>query len=213
MKDRALAPLEAAGIITLCFGWFMLGSILSVLAGFQSDGGAFTDASLISLVLTELVVGAAALLILHRRGHTLTDLLPRPDWRGCFIGAMLYLLTAGFGALIFAGFGGGDEQAIAQMMAGSKPSLLTILVLALVNGSYEEVFLLGYLARGFSHLGHSFALGLSVLVRLVYHLYQGPLGALWVTVFGIVVGLYYLRTRRLWPVVFAHMLGDVIPFL
>ncbi|XPH21517.1 CPBP family glutamic-type intramembrane protease [Variovorax atrisoli 110B] len=30
---------------------------------------------------------------------------------------------------------------------------------------------------------------------------------------GIVFGVFYLRTGWLWPVVFAHMLADTLPFL
>ena len=85
-----------------------------------------------------------------------------------------------------------------------------ILALSLLNGLYEETFLLGYLIRGFSAAGASFALGLNVLVRLLYHLYQGPMGAVSVVIFGLVVGYYYWRTRVLWPAVFAHMLADVL---
>jgi membrane protease YdiL (CAAX protease family) len=70
--------------------------------------------------------------------------------------------------------------------------------------------LLGYLMRGFAEAGASFALGLSVLVRLLYHLYQGPLGAVSVVVCGLVLGAAYWRTRRLWPVALAHALIDMI---
>lgn len=43
-------------------------------------------------------------------------------------------------------------------------------------------FWLGYLVRGFAAVGASFAIGLSLLVRVLYHLYQGPLGAVSVLV-------------------------------
>jgi membrane protease YdiL (CAAX protease family) len=98
-------------------------------------------------------------------------------------------------------------------MATARPSLAVVLLLSVVNGLYEEVFLLGYLMKGFRHRGASFALGLSLLVRVLYHLYQGPHGALSIAVAGLVFGVFYLRTGWLWPVVFAHMLADTLPFL
>ena len=41
-------PLEALGIVTLCFGWFIIGSLWSVSAGFRD--AAFDDASLFGIV-------------------------------------------------------------------------------------------------------------------------------------------------------------------
>ena len=31
--------------------------------------------------------------------------------------------------------------------------------------------------------------------------------------YGLVVGAFYLRTQALFPVVFAHVLGDIVPFV
>jgi membrane protease YdiL (CAAX protease family) len=42
----------------------------------------------------------------------------------------------------------------------------------------------------------------------MYHLYQGPLGAILVLGFGVVVSLFYWRFRQVWPVMVAHMLAD-----
>jgi uncharacterized protein len=101
-------------------------------------------------------------------------------------------------------------QPIAEIASHAHPSLVWVIALSMINGLYEETFLLGYLVRGFAAVGASFAIGLSLLVRVLYHLYQGPLGAVSVLVFGVVVGCYYWRTRSLWPAVFAHTLADVV---
>lgn len=81
----------------------------------------------------------------------------------------------------------------------------------MVNGAFEEVFLLGVLLRGLRAHGLSVALGFPLLVRLMYHGYQGPLGLLWILAFGLSLSLFFLRTGRLWPVVFAHTLWDIVP--
>ncbi|TMG91207.1 MAG: CPBP family intramembrane metalloprotease [Betaproteobacteria bacterium] len=49
-------------------------------------------------------------------------------------------------------------------------------------------------------------------LRVLYHLYQGPLGAIYIVVFGIVLAIYYLRTKQLWPGIFAHMFTDLVGF-
>jgi membrane protease YdiL (CAAX protease family) len=215
MKPPAAAPnatpLEALGMVALCFGWFIAGSLWSVSAGFRS--GTISDASLIGLVGFEIFVGPIALLILRSRGHAMRDLLPSPSWRGCGVGALLYVACVVASAVALSPFAADAAQPIDRMMEAARPSLAVVVTLAVVNGLYEEVFLLGYLQRCFRHQGASFALGLSLLVRVLYHLYQGPHGALSVAVAGLVFGVFYLRTGWLWPVVFAHMLADAIPFL
>ena len=68
------------------------------------------------------------------------------------------------------------------------------------------------LVRGLRGFGLSVAVGVPLFVRLLYHLYQGPVGALWVMAFGLVMTLFYVRSGDLWPPVFAHILGDIVPF-
>lgn len=50
-------------------------------------------------------------------------------------------------------------------------------------------------------------------MRVSYHLHQGPVVVLSVLAIGLVFGLFYARTQRLWPAVLARMMWDVIPFL
>jgi membrane protease YdiL (CAAX protease family) len=98
------------------------------------------------------------------------------------------------------------------MVRQANISLPVLIIMAMVNGTFEEVFLLGFLQRGLRNYGPSVALGVTLLVRLMYHLYQGPIGAVWITGFGLVFGLFYLRFQALWPVVLAHILWDIVPF-
>lgn len=81
-----------------------------------------------------------------------------------------------------------------------------------VNGLYEETFLTGYLLPAFGAVSAPFAVGGTALIRSLYHLYQGPAGVVAVLAFGIVCSVYYWRTRKLWPVVFAHMFADLYGF-
>ena len=88
-----------------------------------------------------------------------------------------------------------------------------VVALAMVNGLYEETFLAGYLLEGLRKHGIHIALGITTLIRLLYHLYQGPIGAASVTAYGLVVMLFYWRSRLLWPIVFAHTLADITAFI
>lgn len=99
------------------------------------------------------------------------------------------------------------------MVAEATLTLPLIVAFAIINGTFEEVFLLGVLTRGLRRHGLSLAIGLPLLVRVSYHLYQGPVGAVWILTFGLLFALLYVRTGSLWPPVFAHILWDIVPFV
>ena len=206
-------PLEAAVVVTICFGLSIVASLHAVANGFRT-AGAFTDASLLWLIASDLVLAGAAIAFLHLRGFAIASLVPTPTLRGGIAGVALFFGAWLIGSLLVAPFAAGQpEQPIDKMMAEATLSMPIIVAMALVNGAFEEIFLLGFLARALRGFGLAIALGVPTLVRVSYHLYQGPLGALWVFAVGLVFALYYARSVKLWPPVFAHVLWDIVPFV
>lgn len=202
--------MEASIVVAICFGWAIASSTRSVAAGFQP--GEFNDAALGRIVFTEVMCTAIALLFLRARGYAISTLYPAPSATGLGVAVLLYaasLWAAWLATLPFTA----AHQPIDDMMAAASPSLTAVLTMAVVNGAFEEVFLLGFLLRGLRAHGPSVALGISLLVRLLYHLYQGPLGAVSVLGFGLVLSLYFLRFGSLFPPVLAHVVADIVPFL
>lgn len=196
----------------ICFGLFIASSLRAVAADFPTGG--FSDDGMLWLVGIELALATAALTVLHLRGFAIASLLPVPTLRGGLAGVGLLVAVYVIGGIVVSPFAAGQgEQPIARMVEEAKLTLPVILLVAMVNGLYEEVFLMGFLLRGLRGFGLSTALGAMLLVRVLYHLYQGPVGALWVLVCGLVFGLYYIRSNRLWPPVFAHMLLDILPLV
>lgn len=205
-------PFEAAAIVAICFGLMIWQSLQAVAAGFPS--GPFTDAGSYWLVATEVVFGVIALLVLHARGFAVGSLYPTPTLRGALAGAALYVVATLVAMASEAPFASAAApQPIDSMVSDARLSMSAIITLAVVNGTFEEVFLLGFLTRGLRSFGLGMALGVALLVRVLYHLYQGPLGALSVLAFGLVLSLYYVRSLALWPPVFAHILADIVPFV
>jgi membrane protease YdiL (CAAX protease family) len=45
---------------------------------------------------------------------------------------------------------------------------------------------------------------LSATIRLLCHLYQGPIAPLTILPLGIIFALVYWKWRRLWPIAVAH---------
>lgn len=75
----------------------------------------------------------------------------------------------------------------------------------------EEVIVAGYLITRLRQLrwGPAAAVGAGALLRGAYHLYQGWGGFAGNLALGLFFGLFFLRTRRTWPLVLAHFLLDV----
>ncbi|MYM23833.1 CPBP family intramembrane metalloprotease [Duganella sp. FT135W] len=198
---------EAVVVVALCFGPLILSSTLAVFSS-GSGAAAFTDNRLLALVLFELMMAAAALGVLHARQYPLATLLPRPSWGGVGVAAVLYMLAAVSSSAIAMLAPQHLLQPVQDLVEGHR-SLGALLALSLVNGAYEEIFLLAFLQRGLRRLGASNAIGITLLVRVLYHTYQGPVGFTSVAAFGLVVGAYYWRSGRLFPVIVTHIAADI----
>ncbi|MFP8778340.1 CPBP family intramembrane glutamic endopeptidase [Hydrogenophaga sp. RWCD_12] len=169
---------------------------------------------MLGLIGMEVVFGALALLVLYLRGYSLSSLYPSPSLAGLGKGIGLYIASLIASWIAIAPFiASQPSQPIDALVSSASVSLSSVVAVALVNGAYEEIFLLGFLLKGLRGYGLSVALGVSLLVRVLYHLYQGPLGAVSILAFGLVLSLYYVKTNALFPAVFAHVLADIIPFL
>jgi membrane protease YdiL (CAAX protease family) len=85
---------------------------------------------------------------------------------------------------------------------------------ALANSWAEEVVMVAYLITRLRQLGWSENASLlaQALLRGAYHLYQGLGGFVGNVVMGLVFGRVWQRTNRLWMLVGAHALIDVVAF-
>ncbi|MPZ80761.1 MAG: CPBP family intramembrane metalloprotease [Actinophytocola sp.] len=94
-----------------------------------------------------------------------------------------------------------------------RPIVLT--VAAAANAWAEEVLVVGYLITRLRQLGRheNASLVIAAVLRGSYHLYQGFGGFLGNVVMGLVFGRVWQRTNRLWPLVIAHTLLDVVAFV
>lgn len=91
-----------------------------------------------------------------------------------------------------------------------------ILILAAIkNAVLEEVIVVGYLISRLEQLRWRAGaiIAASALLRGSYHLYQGPAMALGNVVMGVVFSLWFLRTRRVGPLILAHTILDVVAFV
>jgi membrane protease YdiL (CAAX protease family) len=94
---------------------------------------------------------------------------------------------------------------------GTSASLLAIAVVVL-NPFYEELLVRAFLITEFQgvYLSTTRAVFVSVALQTSYHLYQGLPEALSHVPIFLTFSLYYVRTRRILPVVLAHLVMDAL---
>jgi membrane protease YdiL (CAAX protease family) len=106
-----------------------------------------------------------------------------------------------------------------QVVATSLPhvwwQIPVLLLSSAENGILEEIVVVGYLMTRLRQLGWAApAMVLtSALLRGSYHLYQGFGGFAGNAVMGIIFATFYLRYRRVGPLVLAHTLLDAVAFV
>ncbi|GIG89261.1 CPBP family intramembrane glutamic endopeptidase [Plantactinospora endophytica] len=107
----------------------------------------------------------------------------------------------------------------ATVVPASLPDLwwaVPVLILsAAQNAILEEVVVVGYLMTRLREMGWRIGavIAASALLRGSYHLYQGFGAFVGNAVMGVVFALFFLRTRRVLPLVVAHTLLDVVAFV
>jgi len=214
---RRLPPgVEFLVVVTWAFGLPIFSSILSI--GQTHDVALFTDAALVSNIFFEMLVAAFLVWFLRVREWTLAKVGLRVDLRGTL---WAFALLAGCYALIFA------SELAAQLLpidlhvlidllpkSNGKLSMEVVFLASVVNGAFEELFVAGYAITALSQArGMWTAINVSTALRVLYHLYQGPLAFLTIAPMGLLFGYVYARTRQLWPLVLAHVMLDIVGLL
>jgi membrane protease YdiL (CAAX protease family) len=82
----------------------------------------------------------------------------------------------------------------------------------LVNPVFEEMIVRAFVISETIALTESSTLAvlLSTLIQTSYHIYQGLPYALSVGIIFLIYSLYYVRTRRIVPIIVAHFIADLV---
>lgn len=86
----------------------------------------------------------------------------------------------------------------------------------LANGFAEELAIWGFLYTRLRRLWHRSelaSLAVAALSFAAYHVYQGADGMLMVLAFGVIHGVWFRLTKRLWPLIITHGVGNILNML
>jgi membrane protease YdiL (CAAX protease family) len=170
------------------------------------------DISRLSFVLVqEGLLVVAFVPFLRLRGWTLSRAsvpFAAPDlFRGVVIWCVLYVVY--WVTVMFMRASGLGDAAMHMKSSGQAPWLIVLLV-SLLNPIFEEFLYLGYAVNALRRHGVAVAATTSIALRVAVHLYQGPAALTYIAPFGLVLTTYYIKTRRIWPVIIAHAIQDAI---
>jgi membrane protease YdiL (CAAX protease family) len=166
-----------------------------------------------------LVPIALVLHLLKRGGDSASDLgldSSRPR-RDAMVGLVLTFtaVTLTLGATELAGALGLPLRDMIVVNRDAHPVFTAMFVIGAARaGLTEEIIVNGYLIHRLGQLDFSArrAILASAGLRATYHIYQGEVAVLGHLVTGLVAATIFTRTRRLWPLIFAHFAYNVVVY-
>ena len=200
--SRDFSASEFALVIALAFGLSILGSLSAALS-YTGQPLILGDDQLLGIIALELITAPVVWMVLRSRGWKWADFAVHASKGATLLGVMLA------GAILVSWYA--FELVLGKMPVTNTSGWLSITALSIVNPLYEELLVLGYVVQALrKRFGLTAAFNVSLAVRLVYHLYQGPLAVIPIAFFGLVMSLVYVRLGRLWPCIVAHAILDFV---
>jgi uncharacterized protein len=217
-QDRFSTP-EFVVVILTAFGTFILTSLHVLLFGLAHEEAGplsfVTSNQLYGIVIYELSIAPVVISILYMRGWRLADFPLGVSRALTILGAGIAIATVA-GDWVFTLVLTGLFQNIRSAMDAYEnivplggPTLASVVILSIVNPVYEEVFVCGYVIAALrERFGVTTAVNVSVLIRVLYHLYQGLDAFPFHAMYGLIQAYVFVRTGRLWPLIVSHAILD-----
>lgn len=212
-------------VISIAFGWAIVTSVASLLYGHSggeapTSGSTFGKGHLYGVVMIELICLPVLASVLYARGWRLKDfpigIGKAMTALGVFLAMSAWLLDIVMAAgleWLFPAMRAAVDGVQAYRPA-NPPDFVAVYIVSLVNPVFEELIVVGYvipaLARRF---GLTAAVNASVVIRCLYHLYQGIEALPFHLAYGLIQAYAYVRVGKLWPLIVSHALLDFFALL
>lgn len=205
-------------VILVSFAHFVASSLYYALGGTIPAELSHHPYRLASALIAEITSLLLLWYVLWEQGRSWKDIGLAPTWMDIPRGLGLMAV-----AIASSTVGGMLLQLAAITVTGhylrsrSVQNLLGFGVTALsvafivVNPFFEELIVRGYFMSELTALGTSRAVAVlaSVAVQVSYHLYQGGINCVGLAATFTVLSLYFVRTRRIAPVILVHLWFDL----
>ncbi|HET6560197.1 MAG TPA: type II CAAX endopeptidase family protein [Prolixibacteraceae bacterium] len=211
---------ELALVLLLGFGLFIYNSTrgLFIIASNSQQSLWFnlTSKGNYATVVYELIAFFLIAYILKIRGWTLKDFNLQLTVRLFYVAFLLMVLRnliGGFSFKFFELIQVTDEKTIQQVQFSLKADWVSLALIVVINSVFEEFLLVGYLFKRLEAYHPFLIIGCGILIRMLFHSYQGTMMLFSIIPMGLVFGYYYYRYRKIWPLVIAHGMINILVFV
>lgn len=221
VRDRRLVIEEVLVVLSLSLLASAVFAVLDLLSGPLKGGyvASVDQSTQVARQVASFVFGLApawlVVYLVRRSGEGIEaiGLDVRDPRRDLLLGlGLLVVVALGGLAIYLASVALGVNRFVVPVPPLGHWWTVPVLVLnALEAGLLEEVIVAAYLITRLRQLDLSAAaaVAVSAMLRGSYHLYQGWGGFLGNLAMGLLFGVVFVKTRRAWPLVVAHVLLDV----
>lgn len=214
---------EIIAVLFLTIGYYVY---TSTRIGFYRFNGYYinlqpSNYSLLHLMAGESAILALLLVFLRWRGWTPSDFKIRLGLWSSLQGAFLLIawIASGFCTFWILYVLQKHHYSLGlYAVIGSHPKIhrvglswMILIVGDIVNAYFEEVTVMGFAFNQFAaKRGPLFALVLTTFLRLAYHTWKQPAYLVEAGIAFLIFGVFYWRTRKLWPLILAHASFDIL---
>lgn len=174
-------------------------------------------------LIYELLALAVMTYVLSRQGRSLKQIGLSFSWIDVLVSILLIVVAyvafiISYKAIYYGYYFASGRSLIQQ---NRSPNIIDAgittgtILFVIINPVYEELIVRAYVISEVRYLTGSGIVGVivSVVIQTIYHLYQGTLAAFALGVMFLVFSIYYLKFKRIVPVILAHFFFDVLALL
>ena len=216
--SRRLRSFELLLVLFVAFAGSVAISLYVVFSNASLYGSETSPTLNFATVIQEIAGLGVLFYVLFRQGRRPRDLGFTFNWKDLPLSVWLAFAAVVVGIIASSLLSYGYRQATGQPLNTTPKNVefisagfsLWTLVVIVINPFFEELIVRAYLISEIQSLTGSAALavGLSVALQVTYHLYQGLTSALLSAAIFAVFSLYYVKTKRIVPVILAHFYFD-----
>lgn len=205
-------------VVAISFGYSIISSIILFIQGFfptSNSQSSFTNESIVSLIIYELIILTVVIYFLNLRDNQINfknNFKPlKLIWSSLLLTILYYfsyfLLVMLVSNIFFQSISSNDTV----QFTSYRMNTFLIIAVSIINPIFEEAIVVGYIIPALKNrAGVLFAINISVLVRLLYHLYQGPIAVISIIPMGLIFAFVYIKWKNIWPLIIAHAIMDFI---
>lgn len=220
VREPILHRLQHLGLVLfVSLAMPIVGSCYILLGGTAPTDPMQQKLRLFSALITETISLVVLAYVMRSQGKTWEAIGWKPEFFDVARAIGLFILINVVTYLIFLTVNYASWKYVGHRLTpkslrnlfGFGISFLSIAFICL-NPFFEELIVRAYVMSEMLDMGarHWTAIVVSVALQMSYHLYQGPVNALALTIVFTGFSIYYARRRRIMPVILAHLFFDLL---